>query len=107
MFHINVQTLRDVVIFRCQGRIVSGDENTVLQNAAVCLADASTLVLDLAQVSGIDAGWFGILLRLHRWTRSNGIHLKLMNVPNTVQQVLEATQLDRLFETALRRERSA
>jgi len=98
MLHVNVQALGAVVIFQCQGRIAMGDEKTIVRNAAHSHADASTLVLDLTQVTGIDAGGLGVLLGLRQWTRSNEIQLKLMNVPNTVQQVLEATKLDRVFE---------
>jgi len=98
MLHVNVHALGDVVIFRCQGRIVRDDEKRIVRNAAFSHADVSTLLLDLAQVPGIDAGGLGVLLGLRQWTRSNEIQLKLMNVPNTVQQVLEATRLDRVFE---------
>jgi hypothetical protein len=32
------------------------------------------------------------------WTHSNRIQLKLMNVPNALQQVLNVTNLDRVLE---------
>jgi len=60
--------------------------------------NSSTLILDLAQVDRIDAGGLGVLLGLRAWARSNGIQLKLMNVTNRGQQVLELTNLDRVFE---------
>ena len=56
------------------------------------------LVLDLAQVDRIDAGGLGVLLGLREWARSNAIRLRLMNVMNQVEQVLELTKLDRVFE---------
>jgi len=97
MLHVKVQNLKNVVILQCQGRIVAGDENAILRN--VVPLQAGTLVVDLIQVSGIDAGGLGALLRLQTWAQSNGIQLKLMNVQNSVQQVLEATKLDGVFES--------
>jgi hypothetical protein len=54
------------------------------------------LVLDLAQVDRIDAGSLGVLLGLREWARSNAIRLRLMNVTNQVEHVLELTRLDRV-----------
>lgn len=104
MLKVDVQTLGGAAIFRCQGRIVTGDESTILRNAVLSEANYSTLVLDLAVVAGIDAGGLGALLGLHAWSRSNGIQLKLMNVPNTVRQVLEVTNLDRVLEICTEKE---
>ena len=98
MLNVNVQTLGRIVIVRCQGRIVADDENAVLRKAVLPQAACSRLVLDLAEVAGIDAGGLGALLRLREWTRANGMQLKIMNVPRTVQQVLEVTNLDRALE---------
>jgi anti-sigma B factor antagonist len=98
MLTVNAQTTGSVAIFRCQGRIVSADQNTFFRNAVLLQANCSTLVLDLAEVGSIDAGGFGALLGLQAWTRSNGIQLKIVNVPWTIQQVLEVTNLDRVFE---------
>ena len=69
-----------------------------MRKAVLSQADVSTLVLDLAQVAGMDAGGLGVLLGLHARTYSSGIQLKLMNVPNSIQQMLEVTNLDRVFE---------
>jgi anti-anti-sigma factor len=99
MLTINVQNLGDVAVLRCQGRIVTGDENTILRNAVLLgKSGISTLVIDLAQVAGIDAGGLGELLGLRTWARSKGIQLKLMNVPASIQQMLEVTNLTRVFE---------
>ena len=47
----------------------------------------------------IDAGGLGVLLGLREWARSNAIMFKLMNAGNKVEQVLELTRLDRVFES--------
>jgi anti-anti-sigma factor len=90
--------LGSVAIFRCQGRIIACDQNTILRKWALLQANYSILILDLAEVAAIDAGGLGALLSLRAWTRSNGIDLRVMNVPHTIEQVFEVTNLDRVFE---------
>src|SRR5262245_42643714 len=98
MLNVNLQAMGSVAILRCQGRIVAGDENTIMRNVSHSQLIGGTLVLDLAAVAGIDGGGLGALLRLQMWTHSNGIQFKLMNVPNALQQVLDVTNLDRVLE---------
>jgi len=98
MLNATVQKLGDTTILRCQGRIVIGDACTILRNAVLSQTHTKMLVLDLAQVDRIDAGGLGALLGLREWARSNAIRLRLMNVMNQVEQVLELTKLDRVFE---------
>ncbi len=98
MLKVTVHNWGEVAILRCQGRIVVGAENAILRTAVLSQRDSSTLVLDLAQVDCIDAGGLGVLVGLRAGARTNGIQLKLMNVTNRVQQVLELTNLDRVFE---------
>jgi anti-sigma B factor antagonist len=98
MLNVTVQTLGDTTVLRCHGRIVIGDACAILRNAVLGQTHIRMLVLDLAQVDRIDAGGLGVLLRLRKWARSNAIRLRLMNVMNQVEQVLELTKLDRVFE---------
>ena len=98
MLNATVQKLGDTTVLRCQGRIVIGDAYTILRNAALSQTHTRMLVLDLAQVDRIDAGGLGLLLGLREWAHSNAITLRLMNVMNQVEQVLELTRLDCVFE---------
>jgi anti-anti-sigma factor len=98
MLNVTVQKLGDITVLRCQGRIVIGDACTILRNAVLGQAHTRMLVLDLAQVDRIDAGGLGVLLGLRKWARSNAIRLRLMNVMNQVEHVLELTKLDRVFQ---------
>lgn len=97
MLKVHVNKLGDITILRLQGRIVTG-ETTPLRNAVLSLSDASALVLDLSRVSRIDAGGLGVILELRELTQSKGIEFKLMNVTKLVQQVLELTRLNSVFE---------
>jgi anti-anti-sigma factor len=98
MLNVTVQNLGDTTVLRCQGRIVIGDACTILRNAVLGQTQIGMLVLDLAQVDRIDAGGLGVLLGLRAWARSNAIRLRLMNVMNQVEHVLEVTKLDRVLQ---------
>lgn len=98
MLNATVQKLGDATILHFKGRIVTGDACSILRNAVLGQAHTGMLVLDLAQVDGIDAGGLGVLLGLREWARSNAIMFKLMNVMNKVEQVFELTGVDRVFE---------
>jgi anti-anti-sigma factor len=77
---------------------VIGEAYGILQDTAMSQRQVRFLVLDLAQVDRIDAGGLGILLGVQEWARANAIRFKLMNVMNGVEQILELTGLDRVFE---------
>jgi hypothetical protein len=55
-------------------------------------------VIDLARVERIDAGGLGILLGLRESARSNAITFKLMNATKRVEEILELTHLQSVFE---------
>ena len=99
MLRVMVQKLGDVTVFRCVGRLVIGDENTILRNAVLSDRGASTVILDLAQVGDIDAGGLGMLMNLRELTRPIGIEFKLINVTKRVQQILELANLDQVLDT--------
>jgi anti-anti-sigma factor len=98
MLNATVQKLGESTVLRFQGRIVIGDAYTILRSAALSQTRTRMLVLDLEQVDRIDAGGLGVLLGLREWAYSHAIKLRLMNVMNQVEQVLELTKLDRVFE---------
>jgi anti-sigma B factor antagonist len=98
MLKITVQNLGDTSVVRCHGRIVGGDAGSILRNTVLSQRHSRMLVIDLAQVERIDAGGLGILLGLRESARSNAIMFKLMNATKRVEEVLELTHLQRVFE---------
>jgi|SRR5882672_5341391 len=102
MLNVFVEKLGDVHVLHIQGRIVYGVATTTVREAVVAQANASAVVLDLAQVVLIDAGGLGALLELREWTQSKGIEFRLKNVRKLVQQVFEITRLDTVFEISSR-----
>jgi anti-anti-sigma factor len=90
----------DVVIIHCQGRIVSGDEVRTLQHEVEKLTHVrKSVVLQLAEVSYVDSGGLGALVRLRGLLRADGGDLKLCQLSPFVLQALKATNLLSVFHT--------
>jgi anti-anti-sigma factor len=87
------------VLLRCHGRgIVVGDAGSILRNAVLSQRHSRMLVIDLARVERIDAGGLEVLLGLRESARSSAIMFKLMNATKRVEEILELTDLQRVFE---------
>ena len=101
MLKVHARNLGNVAFLCLQGQIVNGETET-LRNAvrlqSEAQSDVSTVVLDLAQVSTIDARGLGVMLELRTLVQSKGIGFKLMNVSKMVARLLELTRLDTVFE---------
>ena len=85
-------------LLRCSGRIVAGEETWNLYNAIVALQDKQIIVLDLTGISRIDAGGLGILVASKLWADAAGAGLELI-ASRAVQELLDVTNLGRLFES--------
>ncbi len=92
MLTINVRDLGNVVILRCQGRIVRGEETSIL--CAAVQQHGREVILDLQRVHAIDAAGIGALLSL----QAAGVYLKLMDPTEPVREILRLTQLESVFE---------
>jgi len=97
MLKVHARNLGNVAFLCMQGQIVNGEAET-LRKAVYSQSDVSTVVLDLAQVSTVDAGGLGVMLELREQVQAKGISFKIMNVSKLVGQVLEVTRLDSVFE---------
>jgi anti-anti-sigma factor len=92
MLTVNVQDFDDDVILRCAGRIVRGEETSIL--CAALSYSGRNVILDLAEVDAIDAAGIGMLISL----QAAGIYLKLVNPNHRVLEMLRVTQADSIFE---------
>ena len=97
MLNIRTQRLERITILCLQGRLVVGEMNS-LRLAVHAQSNVDLVVLNLAQVSMIDASGLGILLELRQWSSERGIELRLMEVGARVRQILEITRLDTVLE---------
>jgi anti-anti-sigma factor len=97
MLTLKIQNLGDVTVFRCAGRITADDVDG-LRKAVQAQSQLRVAVLDLAEISAVDAAGLGMLAGLRNWAKSAGKQLKLMNIVPRVDQVLELTNLRSAFE---------
>jgi anti-anti-sigma factor len=97
MLRITVNHLGDVTIFRCSGEITLAYADTlrilVLNQPRIRIA-----VLDLAEVTAIDAAGLGTLVSVQTWAGTTGTTLKLMNLTPRVEELLKLTNLRPSFE---------
>lgn len=93
MLTVTVEDLGEVVILRCVGRMVSGNETAIL--CAAVQQHGRNVVLDLREVDAIDAAGIGSLISL----QAAGIYLRLKNLTEPVREVLRVTKLESVFET--------
>ncbi len=92
MLRVTVQKFGDLAILHCQGRIVRGQETSIL--CAAVRKNGRNVLLDLRKVDGIDAGGLGALVSL----RAAGFFLTLMEPTPQVRRILSLTKLDSIFE---------
>lgn len=97
MLRLTIQDLGDVTIFRCAGRITFAYAD-MLRIAVLKQRRVGVVVLDLSEVSAVDAAGLGTLVSLRKWARTNGTTLKLMNLAPNVEDLLELTNLRSAFE---------
>jgi anti-anti-sigma factor len=97
MLTVTSERAGDVVVVKCAGRIVRGQES-ILRNAVLSQKLARVFVLDLSDVDALDAGGITLLVALHRWTEENRVHLKLVNPRPFVYDMLTRTHMDCVFD---------
>src|SRR5690348_10997977 len=88
----------NVVVLRCRGRIVFGDEGAVFRERVRSeLTGTSKIVIDLCSVDYIDSGGLGILVALHIAANNRGGDIKLVSPSERVERVLGETKLNNVF----------
>ena len=97
MLSLHIQNLGDVAVLHCKGRITA-DEGERLRQAVLAQSPISMAVLDLAEVTAIDAAGVGMLAALRAWSNETNTILKLMNLTPRVEEVLHVTNLRSAFE---------
>ena len=95
---VQTQIFGDVFIFRCDGRIVYGDEGAVLRERIASIFKGSQkIVVNLHSVDYIDSGGLGILVALWVSARKRGGELKLVSPTKRIKDLLRCTNLNAIF----------
>ena len=98
MLKVHAKKLDAVEVLCLEGRIVNG-ETEVLRSVAQFASDGTNqLILDLSNVSTVDAHGLGVLLQMREQTVTKGIHFELRNVSKPLYRLFEITRLNTVFE---------
>ncbi|MBZ5647207.1 MAG: STAS domain-containing protein [Acidobacteriia bacterium] len=91
---VKARKLRDVTVVQCAGRLVFGDETTLLRTEVKeLLTKNPRIVLDFGEVRDIDSGGVGTLVGLYTSATAAGGGLKLARGNKKVLQTLSITRL--------------
>ena len=93
------RTKDGVLIVDCSGRIVFGDESSLLRDAIKqAISQNNRIVLNLGEVNYIDSGGLGTLVALRTTAQNAGGTIKLTNLTKRVGDLLQVTKLLTVFE---------
>lgn len=76
---------------------MNGDTE-ILRSAMQSASGAGDIILNLANVSVLDARGLGVLLELREQTLAKGAHFELINVSRPLYRVFEITRLNTVFD---------
>jgi anti-sigma B factor antagonist len=93
--------LDDVVLLDISGRITIGEGTVIIRETIRRLLDAGDrkFILNLADCDYIDSSGLGELVTTFTTVRNAGGELKLLNLTNRVQDLLQITKLLTVFES--------
>ena len=97
MLKVVIENCEDHVIVRCRGRLVAGENLWSLYNTVIFEEKTPGVLLDLTEVTRVDARGLGVLVVLSQWAAGAGIRLELIPSKH-VQAMLDLTGLYSLFE---------
>jgi len=89
MLKIHEETVGDMAMLECEGRLVRSDAAFKLREAVTAHKDARVVVLDLTEVHALEGGGLGMLVFLQRWAHDHDIQLKLFNPSLSTRHRLE------------------
>jgi anti-sigma B factor antagonist len=95
---VAVEHRTHLVVVRCGGRLVAGTADRLYNQVKPLLPGPKRIVLDCKQLSHMDSSGMGTLVRLYVHCKSAGCTLELMNVGQSVKQLLGITHLLSVFQ---------
>jgi len=97
MLKVHVKKLDGVEILCLEGQLINGDTEG-LCSALQSVPDTSDIILNMSNVTIVDAHGLGVLLQLREQTLAKGIHFELINVSKRLYRLFEITRLHTVFE---------
>jgi anti-sigma B factor antagonist len=98
---ITERTSGNVTLVDLNGKLTLGEPTQRLHDKVNSLIQQgrTSIVLNLADVTAVDSGGLGELVRTLTTMRKHGGSLKVANLPKRVQDLLVMTRLVTVFET--------
>jgi len=88
-----------VIILDCKGRLVAGEEATILRDSVKELATGPVnIILNLAGIDYIDSTGLGGMVICYTTVRKAGGMIKLLNLTRRNIELLVLTKLETVFE---------
>ena len=97
MLKVNTKKFGTRKVLCLEGQIINGDTET-LRSAAQAVSGAGDIILELSNVTIVDAHGLGVLLQLREQTLARGARFELMNVSASLNRILEITRLNTVFD---------
>lgn len=101
MLTVTTHELADVLVLHCRGRLVHGEECSLVRAAIQYYG--REVILDLTEVTALDAAGVGALVSL----QAAGVYLKLINAAEPVRTVLRLTGMETVLEVCEGQEEDA
>lgn len=96
---LSTRTVDGILVVDCAGRIVFGEESAALRDKVRKLVtENNRIILNLRDITYIDSGGLGTLVSLYTTARNAGGAVKLANLTQRVDDLLQVTKLVTIFE---------
>lgn len=93
MLHMTRENVGELTVWHLSGQILRGQECTALLET-ITSQSSRRILLELSNVTSIDAAGLGTLVFLLHWSREQNIELVFTDPSPRVRQALELTNLD-------------
>ena len=95
MLKVNTKKLGARKVLCLEGQIINGDTETLRSAVQAVSGD---VILELSNVTIVDAHGLGVLLQLREQALARGLRFELMNVGQSLNRILEITRLNTVFD---------
>jgi len=97
MLHIEYRNLRTVSRLKLAGQLVAG-KTEPLRETMQTLPQSSSVVMDLSDVTLMDAHGLSLLLQLREQAQASGMTFQVVNVKDSLRELFRITRLYSVFQ---------
>lgn len=92
-----VERTDDKCVLKCVGDLAGPGSSFLVATVYEVLPGSKVIELDLAGIEFVDSQGLGTLVRLHRTCKEAGCRLLLVNLGSRIRELLNLTNLHRIF----------